>query len=247
MEKSAKTIAKDKFIRLPARRGHALLAELAETALAGDPGLDFRERYETLVGWAQLDGFRPPPWLSEREALAEYAIFHRGLAGLPPNPEASPPPRISWLPRFPVWVVLDQVRSPFNLGSILRLIDNFGLAGLIHGMDPFPDNHPQLRRAARGSDRWIPVVYEKNLPHRLETSTLPVIAVETGPDAVPVGRWQPPSSCLLLLGNEAYGISRACRDHADQTVTIPMFGYKKSMNVHHALAVIAQKIVEFTP
>ena len=86
--------------------------------------------------------------------------------------------------------------------------------------------------------------YEKDLPTYLTAAAVPVIAIENEPEAVTIGQWVPPKECILVLGNEEYGIAATLRNCCSASVRIPMFGFKKSMNVHHALAVVGQRIVE---
>jgi len=243
MERSASTIGKQKFSRMPAPRQHELLAVLAEQAVSCGDTAAFIKRYDELLSWTELDRYVPPPWLSEKEALEEYRSFHTYFSLKKKLPDTSAAP-LSWDPVCAVDIVLDQVRSPYNVGSVLRLIDNFGFRGLTHASSWIRLDHPQLHKAARGCEAWIPVRYEPDLPSCLMRARVPVIGIETGREAQPLSAWDPPAACILVLGNESYGIAHTIRGCCDHTVCIPMFGYKKSMNVHHALAVVAQKIVE---
>jgi tRNA G18 (ribose-2'-O)-methylase SpoU len=246
MEKSANTISQRKFSKLSARRQHELLAALASEALSGKTIDTFLKRYDELHSWARLDRYAPPVWLSQEEALEEYFVFHAGLTFSPnelPQEDLSKSP-VSWQPCFAVEVVLDQVRSPYNVGSIIRIIDNFGFKGLVHSSAWLRMDHPQLCKAARGCQKWIPVRFEPDLISYLKQALGPVIGIENNTGAVPVTGWDVPKQSVLVLGNETYGIAAALRRLCDQTVSIPMFGYKKSMNVHHALAIIAQKFAE---
>lgn len=245
MDRCAETIGQKKFSRMPARRQHALLAELAAHALRDGDLPGFLQRYELLHSWAGLDRYRPPRWLSPQEALHEYFYFHAGCAQRPleigkPGPSTVP---LAWQPRFNVTIVLDQVRSPYNVGSILRLIDNAGFAALVHAGPGLDLSHPRLRRASRGAERWIPVRRVEDLPAMLENSGMPVVALENSPDALPVDRWRPSEKFLLVAGNESYGISAAVRECCTESVRIPMHGYKKSMSVHQALAIAAHRAV----
>jgi len=245
MDRCAETIGQKKFSRLPVRRQHALLAELAAGALrSGDYG-EFLGRYDLMHSWAGLDRYHPPRWLSPEEALHEFFCFHALCAERPleiSGPGPGPVP-LSWQPRFDVTIVLDQVRSPYNAGSVLRLIDNAGFAALVHATPGLDLNHARLRRAARGAERWIPVRCVSDMPAMLRQAHAPVIALENSPGALPVDRWQPPEKFLLVAGNESYGIAAAVRECCDACVCIPMYGYKKSMNVHQALAIAAHRVV----
>lgn len=251
MEKSAWTIGQSKFSRLSSVRQHRLLALLAiealETLVAGDSETyqDFLRRYGQLHAWTELDRYQPPSWLEPPEALEEFQSFHH-LFGDPAQNEGpleSGEGRLSWQPRFPVEVALDQVRSPYNFGSVLRLVDNFGLRGLVHASPWLRLDHPRLRRAARGCERWVPVHCQEDLPDYLSRSGCPVVGVESDSAGVPLHLWAPPSSAVLVLGNESYGLARSVRDCCTEIVTIPMQGFKRSMNVHHALALVAWRMV----
>ncbi len=236
-------------MKLSSRRRHDLLAALALAALAGGDYDRFRDRYARLQSWADLDGYKPPPWLSEKEALHEYLAFHNSFTSSPVVPEdpdgrTNRPPIVSWRYSFDVTVMVDQVRSPYNVGSILRIIDNFGLRGLVHGDSFLRMDHPRLRKAARGCERWIPVRFEGDPVSWLQTADNPVIGIEASDKALTIRDWEPPPACILVVGNEEYGIADSIRECCERLVRITMHGYKKSMNVHHALAIIAQKITE---
>ncbi len=246
MEKSAKTISQRKFQKLSIHRQHRLLVELAADTINDGNIEAFLLRYHELHAWAQLDRYEPPAWLSIAEALEEFRLFHDRFCIKTGGPQlpALPLNKLSWQPKMNVEVVLDQVRSPYNVGSVLRLIDNFGFKRLVHSSSWLRLDHPRLRRAARGAEAWIPVKYEADLPAYLSQAPVPVVAIENDTMASPAGPWKPPKACILVLGNESYGIASIIRQHCSKSVYIPMYGFKKSMNIHHALAVVGQKIVE---
>jgi tRNA(Leu) C34 or U34 (ribose-2'-O)-methylase TrmL len=245
MDRCAETIGQKKFSRLPVRRQHALLAELARAGLKGGDYQAFFDRYTLMQAWAALDRYQPPRWLSAEEALHEFYYFHALCADAPADitPSGAGPDSISWQPLFDVTVVMDQVRSPYNAGSIIRLIDNAGFAALVHATPGLDLRHPRLRRAARGAECWIPVRCVDDIPEFLRQAGMPVVALENCPGAVPVDQWHPAEKFLLVVGNESYGIAAAVRDCCCECVCIPMHGYKKSMNVHQALAIAAHRAV----
>jgi tRNA G18 (ribose-2'-O)-methylase SpoU len=246
MEKSVNTISKSKFKKLSSCRQHELLSQLSRNALSDLDFDRFLERYNELHSWAQLDRYTPPDWLSKEEALDEYLNFHLNFTSLQTEQE-KPHSTLSWQPKLEVEVVLDQVRSPYNVGSILRIIDNFGLKGMVHSSSWLSLNHPQLIKAARGCEKWIPVRFEKDLVSYLKNSSLPVIGIENNDQAEDLNSWSPPEKGIIILGNESYGIASALQKTCCRTIQIPMYGLKKSMNVTHAFAVIAHKISELSP
>ena len=182
MEKSVNTISKSKFIKLSSRRQHELLSRLARSGLSDLDFDRFLKRYNELHSWTQLDRYIHPFWLSKKEALDEYLNFHLNFTSLQTNQEETGS-ALSWQPKFEIEVVLDQVRSPYNVGSILRIIDNFGLKGMVHSSPWISLSHPQLIKAARGCEKWIPVRLEKDLISYLENSSLPVIGIENNAPA----------------------------------------------------------------
>lgn len=249
MAQAAWTMTRKKFMALSAKRQHELLMALAiDTFLKGGTVYSlFQTRYRELHSFGALDRYEPPPWLSEKEALLEYGAFHNQYTPsphpLPPRKEKTLPRNpLSWTHRFDVTILLDQVTRPYNVGSILRIIDNFGLKGLVHGTKSLDISHPQLRKSARGCEKWIPVTYEERLAPWIETLSMPVIGIETDPGAIPLHRFSFPLPCAIVVGNETLGISERVRGALDAIVNIPMYGFKKSMNVTHALSVVAYQI-----
>lgn len=246
----ARSIEKDRYLKLSFKKQHELLAALAWDALASRDFPGFFDRYNLLQSWSEIDRYTPPDWLSEKEALHEYFLFHNSFGIIPLDPhkdlqnqhDISDSP--SWQPRHDITVVIDQVRSPYNVGSILRTIDNFGFKGLVHNSSWLRIDHPQLRKAARGCEQWIPVEYIENLSSWLNEQDVPVIGIEKDQRAVSLKDFVPPEKCVLIVGSEAYGIASGLRKQCDQLVMIPMSGFKNSMNVTQALAVVAYKFIE---
>lgn len=239
----AARVNKKKFCKLSSKRQHELLAALAGSALdTGDISF-FYNRYNELHTWAELDRYAPPKRLSDSESLKEYIEFHNAFSPNPPG-DGNEQPDLTWSPAFDVTIFLDQVRSPYNVGSALRIIDNFGLSGLVHSTPTLSLDHPRLKKSARGCEGWIPVTYEADPEYWLTTAKIPVIAIEKTDEAVAISDWQPPGRCILVAGNEEYGISQSILRCCTQYVQIPMFGFKKSMNVHQALSIVAHKIID---
>jgi len=254
VERSAWTVRQPKFSRLPSAAQHRLLARLARETMESlktrgtgdtDAHQTFLLRYDQLHAWTELDRYNPPSWLEPFEALEEFQNFHQ-LFGAPAESEGplvNGQTPVSWEPHHPVEVALDQVRSPYNVGSVLRLVDNFGLRGLVHASPWLRLDHPRLRRAARGCERWVPVRCEEDLPDYLRRSNCPVVGVENQGSGTSLQNWRPPTEAVLVLGNETYGLAKAVRHCCSEMVFVPMQGYKRSMNVHHALALVAWRMV----
>ncbi|MCB1042158.1 MAG: hypothetical protein KDC35_04435 [Acidobacteria bacterium] len=239
MEKSANRIALYKFRKLSARQQHKVLMALALEWAQGS--LDgFLARYHELLEGVSLDRYQAPVWLDDAEQLDSFARFHRLAAGL--ADDESNEHHLAWQPKYPVELVVDQVRSPYNLGSLVRLIDNLGFERLVYGHAWFPLDHPRFRKTARGSERWIPLAYQPNLPDYLASCGRHVAALELGGAMVPLREWTPKAPLSLVVGHEEHGISDAILALCAEHVAIPMHGNKYSMNVAAACAIAGYHI-----
>ena len=210
--KYAETIGKRKFIKLSSSRQHEYLAFLAQEALKNGDFKGFFERYNEMQSWVELDQYTPPEYLTEEEALHEYFLFHNSFTGNPQDLLNNDPPEkdndtVTWEPVLNVTIVLDLVRSPFNVGSVLRLIDNFGFRRLVHNSEWLRLDHPQLCKSARGCQKWIPVEYKNDLIHWLSNEKLPIIGLETSPEAIDIKEWKPMGNTFLLCGQADIGRS----------------------------------------
>jgi tRNA G18 (ribose-2'-O)-methylase SpoU len=154
-------------------------------------------------------------------------------AGIPP--ETLPP-----LPRQPVHLVLDNLRSAYNVGSIFRTADA-GAAAQVHlcGMSAHPP-HRKLAKTALGAFDYVPWAYyerTKDCIEALRAGGIAVIAVETAPEAVPLPHFRFPQPAALVFGNEVTGIAQENLARCDAVVCIPMHGHKNTMNVATAAGV----------
>jgi TrmH family RNA methyltransferase len=168
--------------------------------------------------------------LPRRLRALEEVIAH--AAGIDPMPRDNPPAIAAGAaPALPVVIWAPHIRSPFNLGNIIRTAAAYGIIGVAVG-EHAPDlDHPRVRRAAMGGDRIVQVLRggPENFP---EASDTPVVALETG--GTDITAFAFPDSGVLVVGHEELGVpeeplTRAAREN--RIVTIPHFGGKSSLNV----------------
>ncbi len=136
----------------------------------------------------------------------------------------------------PLAVYLEDLRSPYNVGSIFRTAEAFGVQRvLLSPRTPLP-THPRAERTARGAGQAIP----------WETADLDRVRGETGVFALEVGgtpleRFPFPGRGLVLVGSEELGLSPEALSLADASsgrVSIPMAGAKRSLNVAVAFGIL---------
>jgi tRNA G18 (ribose-2'-O)-methylase SpoU len=135
---------------------------------------------------------------------------------------------------FPVTLVLDNLRSAYNVGSLFRTAEALGAEKLILcGLTPTPQN-TKTSRTALGSDQWIDWEYSESTQkclEKLKADGHTLYALETSTSALPIDSIKAQSPSVLILGNERYGIPPHILKLCDQTLFIPMQGRKNSLNV----------------
>ncbi|HAT64008.1 MAG TPA: RNA methyltransferase [Flavobacteriaceae bacterium] len=135
-------------------------------------------------------------------------------------------------------LVLDSVRDPGNLGTIIRLCDWFGVSQLICSLDTVDCYNPKVVQATMGSIARVSVLYT-DLKPILKEIELPIYtAVMDGSD---VYSEVLPKNALLVMGNEANGVSEEILQLAKYRITIPNFSKNnaaESLNVATATGIL---------
>lgn len=143
--------------------------------------------------------------------------------------------------RLPVSVLLDNVRSAYNVGSFFRTADAVGLdVLLLTGITGAPPS-PAIRKTALGAEEsvrwehsWDPVpILDRTLAQGYQ-----VAAIETTPHAVDLFDWDPVFPVCLVFGHEVDGIRPEVAEKCDVHIRIPMLGMKHSLNVATAGGVV---------
>ena len=135
-------------------------------------------------------------------------------------------------------VALDDIRDPGNLGTIMRLCDWFGVEQLVCSLSTVDIYNPKVIQATMGSISRIQVAYT-DLTDYIRKSALPVFG--TFLDGENIYQQKLPSEAIIVLGNEANGISREVTDSILNKLTIPRFGklqQTESLNVATATAIL---------
>jgi TrmH family RNA methyltransferase len=134
-------------------------------------------------------------------------------------------------------IVLDDIRDPGNMGTIIRLCDWYGVNNIICSDQTVDIYNPKVVQATMGSIARVNVYYE-NLNTFLPTLDLPIYG--TFMDGKNVYKEILPKNALLVLGNEANGISTEIEKLTTNKIAIPKFGTvqkAESLNVAMATAI----------
>ena len=137
-------------------------------------------------------------------------------------------------------VALDGVQDPGNLGTIWRTADAAGFGALLLGAGCADPLSPKVQRSAMGSGFRIPFIPAENLPAALEAMKVggwTVIASDLHGMSF-YSRPEPGRRYILVIGNEARGISDETRHAADMLLKLPMRGGAESLNAAVAAGIM---------
>jgi 23S rRNA (guanosine2251-2'-O)-methyltransferase len=148
--------------------------------------------------------------------------------------------------QLPVSLLLDQVRSLYNVGAFFRTADAAGLACVyLTGITGHPP-HRALSKTALGSEqnvRWEHHWDPAPLLARLREEGHEIAAVETSVRAIDLFEWQPRFPTCVVFGHEVDGIRPEIAEQCDVHVRVPMLGRKHSLNVAVAGGVVAYELL----
>lgn len=143
--------------------------------------------------------------------------------------------------RQPLHIVLDNVRSAFNVGSVFRSADGCAAEHLyLCGMTCAPP-HPRLARTALGAADHVPWTWladPLDAVAALRDRGIPLVAVESTPEARPLFAFDWPRPVALVFGHEVRGIAPDVLAACAAAVRIPMLGHKRTLNVSTACGIV---------
>jgi len=145
-----------------------------------------------------------------------------------------------------IYLILDNVRSLYNIGSMFRTADAFGIEKIyLCGISAFPPGRQmeKIAKTSLGAEKTVAWEYcrqTSRLIKKLKNNGFRVIALENNVGVIhesPLQKFKPRFPLALVVGNEVGGVSKNIIKHVDQIVSIPMKGKKESLNVAVAAAI----------
>lgn len=140
-------------------------------------------------------------------------------------------------------VLLDNIRSTWNVGSMLRTADGAGITRMyLCGITPTPD-HPKTKRTSLGAEQSIQWSWHPNsviLAQELINTGKHLWALEEGSYTYSIyatPQHPPDTPVVLIIGNEVTGIDPDLLKLCEQTLSIPMLGVKRSLNAAVAFGI----------
>jgi 23S rRNA (guanosine2251-2'-O)-methyltransferase len=183
---------------------------------------------QTMADQKPLGAVEVPP--NEEHVTGQSASLAAGYEGL----------------RLPVTVLLDNVRSMYNVGAVFRVADGVGLEKLcLAGITAHPPKKA-ITKTALGAENVVPWEHNWDAVRMAEgsrTKGFEIAAIETGVHSVDLFAWQPRFPVCVVFGNEVEGLHPKLLQMADTHVRIPMLGHKSSLNVATAAGVVLYELL----
>jgi len=146
-----------------------------------------------------------------------------------------------------VYLILHNIRSAYNVGSIFRTADAAGVKKVyLCGYTPTPDNQ-KVVKTSLGAEKYIPWEYYKQtwrLLKKLNANGIQIIALEQTKKSADYRQFKPRFPLALVVGNEVRGLSKKILAYVDKIIAIPMYGRKESLNVAVAAGIALYKLIE---
>lgn len=137
--------------------------------------------------------------------------------------------------RFPVYVLLNSIRSSYNVGSIFRTSDGAMIEKLfLCGYTPFPPNKEVMKTALGSTEsvQWEYVKDAKEVIHKLKSQGVKICALELTDNSTPhYDLTIEAFPICLIVGNEITGVPNEILELCDFSIEIPQYGIKQSLNV----------------
>ena len=151
--------------------------------------------------------------------------------------------------KLPVAVLLDNVRSMYNVGAIFRTADAFLIDSIILcGISGCPP-HPEIKKTALGAEDSVKWFYEKDAVEtavRMKNEGWKICVLEQALDSIPLNKFSSlfGEKYLLVAGNEVEGVNQKILDFADIVLEIPQYGVKHSLNVSVSVGIALWQMIK---
>ncbi len=145
--------------------------------------------------------------------------------------------------KLPIVVVLDNIRSMNNIGSVFRTCDAFRIEEIILcGITACPP-HKDIEKTALGATESVKWSYSKNTLEAIETLKVKnyiIYSVEQVEHSLSLeaASWDGHQAIALIFGNEVMGVDQEVVDKSDHCIEIPQFGTKHSLNISVSAGIV---------
>ncbi len=141
---------------------------------------------------------------------------------------------------FPLFVILDSIQDAHNFGAILRCCDSMKVNGVIIGERSQVSVTPHVARASVGAVNHLTIYKVGHLPDAVRELKSNSVRILAASEKATTSLWQTNARCAtaVIIGSEAFGISRELQAECDEQVSIPMMGGVESLNAAVAAGIV---------
>ncbi|WP_130287464.1 RNA methyltransferase [Aquimarina brevivitae] len=145
--------------------------------------------------------------------------------------------------KTPILIILDNIRSLNNIGSVFRTADAFLIEKIyLCGITATPP-HKDIQKTALGATDTVSWEYQKDtasLIEQLKAEGVQVIAIEQAEDAIMLNDFRPEAKkkYAVVFGNEVKGVQQSIVTASDAVIEIPQYGSKHSLNISVSTGVV---------
>ncbi len=152
--------------------------------------------------------------------------------------------------KLPIMVVLENIRSAYNVGSMFRTADAFLLSGIyICGYTAYPP-HKEIKKTALGAEETVHWKYFRKIEEAIEelrADGYAIYSVEQAQNSIPLHHFidstHTQEKIAVIFGNEVTGVEQSSIALSDGCIEIPQLGMKHSLNVSVAAGVVLWELV----
>ncbi len=149
--------------------------------------------------------------------------------------------------KFPLVIILDNLRSAFNVGSIVRSSECLGVSEIVLcGKTPGAENR-KVRETSMGILEYIKIIRYETIQEAISAyrkQDFEIIALELTNNSILLENYRPAKKVALILGNESLGVAEETIALCDKIIEIKMYGVKNSLNVSNASAIATHTIIQ---
>ena len=145
--------------------------------------------------------------------------------------------------KTPIIIILDDIRSLHNIGSVFRTSDAFLIEKIyLCGITAIPPNK-EIHKTALGATETVDWEYNKNVLdviQKLKTENVAIYAIEQVEHSILLNDFVPSKDkkYALVFGNEVFGVSQGAIELCDGTIEIPQLGTKHSLNISVSTGIV---------
>lgn len=150
--------------------------------------------------------------------------------------------------KTPLVVILDDIRSMYNVGSVFRTADAFRIEKIyLCGITAQPP-HPEIHKTALGAEDSVDWEYNKDIHEvikGLQNKDYMVMAIEQVQGSTMLQDFKPDynKKYAIIMGNEVKGVKQTAIDMCDGCLEIPQFGTKHSLNVSTTAGIVMWQFI----